>query len=80
MGCPAKSLTPNQPPNFDAVKLSDRLFSVEDIVALIDARAGPPKKRGPYKPRRPKKEFRLARTQATGTEAVGCGHGLGGPE
>ena len=31
--------------------LTDRLWSMEDIVALVDAREPPPKKRGPYKPR-----------------------------
>jgi IS1 family transposase len=31
--------------------LSDRLWSMEDVVALIDARAEPAKKRGPYKKR-----------------------------
>jgi hypothetical protein len=36
-----------------AAGIKTRLWSVADIVALIDARAGPPKKRGPYKPRRP---------------------------
>jgi IS1 family transposase len=34
--------------------ISDRLWSMNDIVALIDAREAPPKKRGPYKPRQPK--------------------------
>ena len=34
-----------------AAGVSDRLWSVEDIVALIDAREAPPKKRGPYKKR-----------------------------
>lgn len=34
--------------------ISDRLWSMEDIVALVDAREATPKKRGPYKPRQPK--------------------------
>ncbi len=34
-----------------AAGLSDRLWSMEDVVALIDAAEGPAKKRGPYKPR-----------------------------
>lgn len=29
----------------------DRLWNLDDIVVLIDARAEPPKKRGPYKTR-----------------------------
>jgi IS1 family transposase len=36
-----------------AAGVSDRLWSVEDIVALIDAAEAEPKKRGPYKPRQP---------------------------
>jgi len=34
-----------------AAGVSDRLWSMEDLVALIDATEGEPKKRGPYKPR-----------------------------
>jgi IS1 family transposase len=34
-----------------AAGISDRLWSMEDIVALVDAREGEPKKRGPYKER-----------------------------
>jgi IS1 family transposase len=37
-----------------AAGVTDRLWSVEDIVALVDAREPPPKKRGTYKPRQPK--------------------------
>jgi hypothetical protein len=37
-----------------AARIADRLWSVEDVVALIDAREAPPAKRGTYKPRRPK--------------------------
>ena len=35
----------------NAAGVSDRLWSMEDMVALIDAQAEPPMKRGPYKPR-----------------------------
>ncbi len=34
-----------------AAGLSKTLWSMEDVVALIDAQAEPAKKRGPYKPR-----------------------------
>ena len=36
-----------------AAGVSQRLWSREDIVALIDMAEGEPKKRGPYKPRQP---------------------------
>ena len=32
-----------------AAGLTDKLMGFEDIVALMDAREGPPKKRGPYR-------------------------------
>jgi hypothetical protein len=36
-----------------AVGVSDRLWSMDDIVALMDEADPAPKKRGSYKPRRP---------------------------
>jgi hypothetical protein len=36
-----------------AAGVSQRLWSMEDIVALIDKAEGEPKKRGSYKPRQP---------------------------
>ena len=35
-----------------AAGIESRLWSMEDVVALIDAREATPTKRGPYKPRR----------------------------
>lgn len=34
-----------------AAGVTDRLWEIADVAALIEAREGPPKKRGPYKPR-----------------------------
>ena len=34
-----------------AAGLTDRLWDVSDLVALVDANEPAPKKRGPYKPR-----------------------------
>ena len=36
-----------------AAGVTDRLWSMEDVVALLDAREAPPAKRGPYKKRAP---------------------------
>ncbi|HYG88760.1 MAG TPA: hypothetical protein VD978_21135 [Azospirillum sp.] len=36
-----------------AADITDRLWSMEDITPAIDARAKPPKKRGPYRKRMP---------------------------
>ncbi len=36
-----------------AAGVTERLWEIADIAALIDAREGPPKKRGPYKARQP---------------------------
>jgi hypothetical protein len=35
-----------------AAEVTDRLWSIEDIAAMIEASAPAPKKRGTYKPRR----------------------------
>jgi IS1 family transposase len=37
-----------------AAGISDRLWLMDDIVALVDAREALPKKRGPYRPRQPR--------------------------
>ena len=36
-----------------AAGLTDRLWDIEDLVALVDAKEPAPKKRGPYKKRQP---------------------------
>ena len=45
-----------------AAGLSDRLWDVRDIVALVEAgeASDVPKRRGPYKPRKPKDAFPAA--------------------
>ena len=40
--------------------ISDRLWSIEDIAAMIEASAPAPKKRGTYKPRQPKTEASIS--------------------
>ena len=47
----AKKLTPEQRADI-ARKAAARLWSMEDVVMLIEARAEPPKSRGPYRPRK----------------------------
>jgi len=37
-----------------ATGVTDRLWKIADIAALIDAREGPPKKRGSYRTHQPK--------------------------
>ena len=44
-----------------AAGVSDQLWSVENIVALIDAAEGEPKKRGSYKPRHPKSDAEISK-------------------
>jgi hypothetical protein len=39
-------------PAMAVADIADRLWSMEDVVALIDARVSEPKKRGPYKKQR----------------------------
>jgi hypothetical protein len=43
-----------------AAGVSDKLWSLDDVVALIEARDAPPKKRGPYKKRAPKIESAIS--------------------
>jgi hypothetical protein len=40
-----------------AAGVTERLWSVDDIVALLDNAEGEPKKRGTYKPRQPAAEI-----------------------
>ena len=44
-----------------AAGVSDRLWSMDDIVALIDAAKGGPTKRGPYKARQPKTSTEISK-------------------
>jgi IS1 family transposase len=44
-----------------AAGVSDRLWSMDDIVALIDAAEGEPTKRGPYKARQPKTSAQISK-------------------
>jgi len=43
-----------------AAGISDKLWSMDDVVALIEAREVPPKKRGPYRKRAPKIESAIS--------------------
>jgi hypothetical protein len=43
-----------------AAGVSDKLWSMDDIVALVEARDPAPKKRGPYKKRAPKIESAIS--------------------
>jgi hypothetical protein len=40
-----------------AAGVTERLWSVENIIDLLDATEGEPKRRGPYKPRQPTAEI-----------------------
>jgi len=44
-----------------AAGVTERLWSVGDIVDLLDDAEGAPKKRGPYKPRQPKSEAEISK-------------------
>lgn len=43
-----------------AAGVSDKLWSMEDVVALVEAREPTPKKRGPYRPRAPKMQSAIS--------------------
>lgn len=43
-----------------AAGISDKLWSMDDIVAQIEAREHPPKKRGPYRKCAPKLESAIS--------------------
>jgi len=43
-----------------AAGISDKLWSMDDVVALMEAREAAPKKRGPYKKRAPKVESAIS--------------------
>src|SRR5439155_11953892 len=52
--------------------LTDPLWDFADVVASIDAREGPPKKRGPYKPRELAAASRLMNGDALYRHRAGC--------